>query len=101
MEADPAVGVGGVSDDFEDALLGGALDRGVDGGGDHAGHEGWKHSRGLGPGNENLRRATLADGTTLLVVVHDLDDGGADELAGAVEVSLRLEVFEIRGQLSI
>ena len=39
VEADPAVGVGGVSDGFEEALFCCAADGGVDGGGDHAGHE--------------------------------------------------------------
>ena len=36
-----------------------------------------------------------------LVAVDDFHDGGTDELTGAVEVSLRLEAFEIRGQLSV
>jgi hypothetical protein len=39
VEADPMLGVGGVADDFVDAALGVALDGGVDGGGDHAGHD--------------------------------------------------------------
>ena len=42
VEAEPVVGVGGVADDFVDAALGVALDGGVDGGGEHAGH--WARS---------------------------------------------------------
>ena len=38
VEADPVLGVGGVADDFVHAALGVALDGGVDGVGDHAGH---------------------------------------------------------------
>ena len=38
VEADPVLGVGGVADDFVHAALGVALDGGVDGGGEHAGH---------------------------------------------------------------
>jgi hypothetical protein len=39
VEADPVVGVRGVADDFVDATLGAALDGGVDGGWEHAGHD--------------------------------------------------------------
>jgi hypothetical protein len=39
VEADPVLGVGGVADDLVHAALGVALDGGVDGGGEHAGHE--------------------------------------------------------------
>jgi hypothetical protein len=39
VEADPVLGVGGVADDFVHAALGVAFNRGVDGGGDHAGHD--------------------------------------------------------------
>ena len=38
VEAGPVVGAWGVADDFVDAALGAALDGGVDGGWEHAGH---------------------------------------------------------------